>query len=215
VLDAAQPASIIACDPSHDFVAHARHSVIHPAVTFVTAAADDLPRREHGFEAIVSGLVLNFLAAPEVAATSMAERLGPGGTLAAYVWDYGEGMQFLSLFWRAVVELDPAAAALDEAKRFPLCRPEALVALLQIAGLDSVQVRALEIETAFPSFHAYWEPFLGGTGPAPAYVASLQPERREALRRAMQARLAPTGAEPIRLTARAWAVQGRRPGGAA
>ena len=33
----------------------------------------------------------------------MISRLRPGGMLAAYVWDYAEGMQFLRVFWEVAV----------------------------------------------------------------------------------------------------------------
>ena len=81
-------------------------------------------------------------------------------------------MQFLRIFWDEAVALDPSAAQLDEGRRFPLCRPDALIQLFEQAGIDSVEARPIEIITAFPDFDAYWSPFLGGAGPAPSYVAS-------------------------------------------
>ena len=60
----------------------------------------------------------------------------------------------------------------------------------------------------FEDFDDYWQPFLGGTGPAPAYVAALDPARREALRARLARRLGAGPGSPIRLRARAWAVRG-------
>ena len=93
-------------------------------------------------------------------------------------------------------------------RRFPLCRPEPLRKLFESAGLRDVQVRAIDIPTCFEDFDDYWQPFLGGQGPAPGYAASLDEERQAALRELIHARLpfAPDGSIP--LTARAWAVQG-------
>ena len=48
--------------------------------------------------------------------------------------------------------------------------------------LSATEVRAIEIPTVFTDFDDYWNPFLGGQGPAPTYVASLPEDRREALR---------------------------------
>lgn len=48
------------------------------------------------------------------------------GLIAGYVWDYAEGMGLIRAFWDAAVELDPAAADLDEGQRFRICQPEAL-----------------------------------------------------------------------------------------
>jgi hypothetical protein len=140
----------------------------------------------------------------------MARVTRAGGTVAAYVWDYASGMQFMRHFWDVAVELDPAALPLDEGRRSPLCQPPALRALFETAGLSDVDVEAIGIPTVFQSFDDYWTPFLGGTGPAPAYTVSLDEVHREALREGIRARVpvAPDGS--IRLTARAWAVRGTR-----
>jgi hypothetical protein len=57
----------------------------------------------------------------------------------------------------------------------------------------------------FADFDEYWRPFLGRTGAAPAYLASLPVRRQEAIRERLRDRLPATD---IRLTARAWAVRG-------
>ena len=199
------PASVVACDPSAAFVAHARSRVPDARVAFVTAGADDLPARDGGFDWIVSSLVLNFVPEPERAVESMRKRLRPGGVVAACVWDYAEGVEFLRHFWDEATAADPAAAPHDEGRRFPLCRGEALTALFRAAGFGSVEAGTLEIPTDFADFDDYWRPFLGGTGPAPAYVAALDPARREALRMRLERRL---GAGRIPLRARAWAIRG-------
>ncbi|HET8579947.1 MAG TPA: class I SAM-dependent methyltransferase, partial [Nitrospiraceae bacterium] len=87
----AEPASLVACDPSPEFVSFARKSITDSSVTFLISDVDDLPRREGGFDIIVSGLVLNFLPQPSDAVRSMRERIRQGGVVAAYVWDYAEG----------------------------------------------------------------------------------------------------------------------------
>lgn len=83
----------------------------------------------------------------------------------------------------------PRAADLDEGRRFPMCLPEPLARLWTDAGLTKVTVQAIEVPTAFPDFDHYWQPFLGGQGPAPGYVASLSEERRRALREHLRERL--------------------------
>ena len=55
-----EPASVIACDPSAPFIEHARNNLSDARVTFVLAGTEALPNRDGGFDAIVSGLVLNF-----------------------------------------------------------------------------------------------------------------------------------------------------------
>ena len=208
VLELAEPVSVAGVDPSPGFVEHARRLV--PGADFEVGDAQALAFPSAAFDAVVSALVLNFVADPALAAAEMRRVARPGGRVAAYVWDYGDGMQMLRSFWDAAVALDPAAAALDEGPRFPLCRPGPLRELWEAAGLGGVEVRALEVPTRFRDFDDYWEPFLGGQGPASGYCAALPAQRqadlRERLRRALPA--GPDGA--IELTARTWAVKGVR-----
>lgn len=208
ICELCEPASVVACDPSEPFVAHARKHLSDARASFVVAGAEALPRRESGFDAIVSGLVLNFLPDPGEVVASLRERLRSGGTVAAYVWDYADGMELLKAFWDEAVALDPRASALDEGQRFPLCRTAALASLFRAGGLARVETDALEIPTDFASFDEYWTPFLSGTGPAPSYVASLDPSSRELLRERLRRRLHRGNAGSIRLKARAWAVRG-------
>jgi SAM-dependent methyltransferase len=208
ICDLGEPASIVACDPSEPFIEHARKNLSDARVSFVVAGAEALPRRVGGFDASVSGLVLNFL--PDAADTlsTIRARLRRGGTVAAYVWDYAEGMELLRAFWEEVVASDPRAAALDERQRFPLCRTAPLASLFRAAGLAQVESYALEIATDFAAFDEYWTPFLQGTGPAPSYVASLDPVERAALKEQLRRRLQADSDGCIRLRARAWAVRG-------
>ncbi len=206
--DLASPASIVACDPATDFVEHARASLGDARVTFAVAGAEDPPRREGGFDAIVSSLVLNFVLDPLAALVAARGRVRAGGVVAACVWDYAEGMEFLRRFWDAAIDLDPASAALDEGRRFPLCRPLPLTALFVRAGFARVEAGSVEVPTEFADFDDYWSPLQSGTGPAPAYVAALGPDRREALRARLAERLPLAADGRIRLRARAWAVRG-------
>jgi hypothetical protein len=127
----------------------------------------------------------------------------------AYVWDYAGDMQMMRRFWDAAVALDPGAAAKDEGVRFPVCGPRPLLGIFERAGLDQTECRAIDVQTVFRDFDDLWEPFLGGQGPAPAYVASLDEERRGRLRDRLRATLPFERDGSIRLVARAWAVRGR------
>jgi SAM-dependent methyltransferase len=96
-------------------------------------------------DVVVSGLVLNFVPDVRAALQQMARVAVDGGTVAAYVWDYGGRMELMRIFWDAAVELDAQAAALDEGRRFPLCRPEALAEAFASAGLRGVRVDAIDL----------------------------------------------------------------------
>lgn len=206
----AQPASVLACDPSNPFIEHAREKLPDERVSFVVAGTDTLPTRAGGFDHVLSGLVLNFVPEPAQALAAIRERLRSGGTVAAYVWDYSDGMEFLRQFWDEATALDPRAEVLDEGKRFPLCSASALGSLFQAAGFERVETHALEITTEFQDFEDYWTPFLRGTGPAPSYVASLELASREALKARLARRLSVASKRAIVLSAKAWAVRGQR-----
>lgn len=209
ICELGRPASVVACDPSGPFVEAARTTLPDKRVMFELAPGDYLPEREGGFDIVVSGLVLNFVADPERTLAQMRQRLSPRGFIAAYVWDYSEGLQFLRCFWQEAVALDPGAASLDERRRFPICNGEALPALFRAAGLSKVESTRLDSITSFASFDDYWEPFLGRTGPAPSYMASLGPERREQLKERLRKRLSPGADGRILLSASAWALRGQ------
>ena len=209
ILAAAAPRRVRGCDLSPDHVRAARARVADPRAEFAVADAAALPDPAQSFDAAVSGLVLNFVPEPARAASEMRRVLRPGGTAAVYVWDYAGQMQLIRTFWDAAAELDPGAAELDEGRRFGICRPEPLRNLFAAAGLRGVEVRAIDVPTPFRDFDDYWEPFLGGQGPAPGYAASLDDERRSALRERIRGRLPFEPDGSIALTARAWAVRGR------
>jgi SAM-dependent methyltransferase len=162
------------------------------------------------FDVVVSGLVLNFVPDRPAGVAEMCRATRPGGTVAAYVWDYPGEMQLMTQFWSAAVALDPNALSLDEAARFEFCRPDPLRALFTGADLQDVDVEPIVVPTDFRDFDDYWTPFLGGTGTAPAYVASLSEDHRAAMRELLRARVPAADDGSIHLTARAWAVRGVR-----
>jgi SAM-dependent methyltransferase len=210
ILAGAAPRSVKGIDPSEAFLGYARETIEDPRVSFALADAMKIPAPNDTYEAVVSGLVLNFVPDPAAAVSEMARVLKRGGLAAAYVWDYGGAMQFMRHFWNAAAALDPAAAELDEGRRFPICAPEPLRAAWTGAGFRNVEVAAIDIETVFPDFDDYWTPFLSGQAPAPGYCMSLSEEARARLRQRLRDSL-PTAIDgSIPLYARAWAVRGRR-----
>jgi trans-aconitate methyltransferase len=208
IVDAAAPRSVQGIDPSTGFIAHAQAHVA--AARFAVGDAQALPVPDASADAVVSGLVLNFVPQPERALAEMVRAARPGATIAAYVWDYAGRMELMRHFWDAATALDPAQAHLDEGRRFPLCQPARLAALFEQAGLREVDTRAIDVPTVFRNFDDYWSPFLGGQGPAPGYAMSLDEGRRAALRERVRAALPAAADGSIALIARAWGVRGRR-----
>lgn len=207
VLDKTHPSYVTCVDPSPGFIAHARARIPDPRASFAIADALSLPGGVR-FDAAVAGLVLNFVPQPLDAVREMVWAVRAGGLVAAYVWDYAGKMELIRYFWDAAVALNPAAAELDEGRRFPLCAPGPLRSLFAQAGLADIEAIAIEVPTVFHDFDDYWTPFLGGQGPAPAYAMSLSEQDRAALRERLRASLPIAANGSINLTARAWAIRG-------
>lgn len=210
IFDRCAPAQLIGVEPSEGFLAEARERLSRHA-TFHVANAMALPLPDASIDVVVSGLVLNFVPNPAAGLAEMKRTAATDATIAAYVWDYAERMQLIRYFWDVAVELNPGAHSLDESVRFPLCRPDALANLFREGGLANVEVAPLEIETRFRDFDDYWNPFLGGQGPAPSYAMSLDESARGHLRERLRERLPTQSDGSISLIACAWAVRGRAP----
>jgi SAM-dependent methyltransferase len=210
ILQEASPASVVGVEPSEGFLALARAQITDPRAEFRQGGGEKLPAGDGEFDAAVSGLVLNFIPDQPKALDEMRRVTRGGGTVAAYVWDYAEGMQLMRHFWDAAVALNPAARELDEAHRFPVCRPEPLAALFKAAGLREVAAQPIDVPTTFQDFDDYWSPFLSGQGPAPGYCMKLPEPERVALRESVRKSLPVERDGSIRLRAIAWAVRGAK-----
>jgi SAM-dependent methyltransferase len=206
IVDRCSPATVAGVEPSEGFLKTAKENLAD-RVALHQGSATAVPLGDGSVDVVVSGLVLNFVPDQPAALAEMARVTAMGGTIGAYVWDYAGKMELMRYFWDAAVELDPRAARMDEGPRFPLCRPEVLEKLFADTGLQGVEVRAIDVPTRFTSFDDYWQPFLGGQGPAPAYAMSLDETLRADLRDRIREHL-PTAADgSISLIARAWAAR--------
>ncbi len=213
ILEMGRPGSVVATDASDQFIEHARAALPDQRVQFLTATAAKLPTRAAGYDVVASSLVLNFLPDPTAALREMRSLAAEDGLVAACVWDYAGGMEFLRRFWDAAVELDPTARQHDEGERFPICSRSALEAAFREAGFSHVGVEALEVTTRFEDFADYWTPFVGGPGPAPGYLSSLAAQKQQDLARRLAATLPRNEDGSIVLTARAWTARAAKQSG--
>jgi SAM-dependent methyltransferase len=202
-------ANVSAADPSEPFVEACRARV--PGADVVVAPAEALPFADGAFDAALSQLVVNFMEDAEKGVREMARVTRAGGVVASCVWDYAGEMTLLRAFWDAALEVEPDRAAVaDEGSTMRWAGEGELADLWRSVGLDDVRFGPLVVRAAYADFEDLWSPFPSGVGPAGAFTKSLDDERRAALREALRRRL-PAGDGPFELSARAWAVAGRKP----
>jgi SAM-dependent methyltransferase len=194
-------AAVCAVDPSEPFVAATRTR--HPDVDVRMGRAEQLPFDDHSFDGALAQLVVHFMEQPVTGLGEMTRVTGPGGVVAACVWDFAGGHSPLATFWEAARELEPA---IDDESERPGAGDGQLVELLEAAGLVEVEQGILPIEVEHPSFDEWWQPFTLGIGPAGTYLRGLDEEHQGELRERSRRRL-PT--EPFVVSARAWAARGR------
>jgi SAM-dependent methyltransferase len=194
------PEAVAAIDPSESFVAamHERH----PKVDVRRGAAEQLPFADASFDAALAQLVVSFMENAVAGVGEMARVTRPGGVVAISMWDLVGGRAPISPFWKAAVALDPGAM-----RRRPLVggREGELADLLAQAGLGEVTQTELSATIEHPTFDDWWEPFGHGGGPVGAYMESLDPGGRAALREGCRTLL---GDGPFTLQTWAWAARG-------
>jgi ubiquinone/menaquinone biosynthesis C-methylase UbiE len=203
------PSGVAGIDASPQQIEFAREYRARLRINFERGDATALPFTDARFDVAVCGLGLNFVPNPEHALEEMRRVTVPEGVIAVYVWDYAEGARFLRHFWDAALAVDREAIAYDQARRFPLCNPEALRKLFEDAGLKQVNTRALDVITRFTSFDDYWQPLLKGQGSAPNYLETRDESTRSAIEQRLRSSLTTNSEGAIELPARAWAICGR------
>jgi SAM-dependent methyltransferase len=165
IAKAASSSRVVGIDPAAPYVALAKSQQESALISFEVGDAQHMRFEAARFDRTLSLLVVNFIPDARKALGEMKRVTKPGGTIAAAVWDYGDGMQMLRVFWDEAVALDPMSAAKDE-RNMPFCRRGELAALWQQLGLRDVVEEGLTIETRFASFDDFWTPFLEKQGPA-------------------------------------------------
>jgi len=208
IATAVSSSQITGVDSSSDYVDFAQKRASTSKVHFEVGDAQQLHFSDSTFDRTLAVLVMNFIPDRTKALHEMIRVTRPAGVVAAAVWDYGEGMEMLRIFWDEAVARDPVIASRDE-RHMPLSRKGELEAFWRENGLFEVQEQPLTLRLDFSSFDDFWTPFLAGQGPAGAHVASLSAEQRSNLQKQLCRRLLGDGPDRlISLQARAWAVKG-------
>ena len=198
--------NVAAVDPALGFLESCRAKA--PLVDARLAPAESLPFATHTFDAALSQLAVSFMSDAPAAVREMRRVVRAGGSLAACMWESGEGMQMVHLFWQAMQALRPHSSLSEPSLRYR-SEPE-LSTLWQAAGLERVETESLAVTSEYASFEDFWVALLGAAGPVGAQLATLDESERESLReRCWEQLKRPTAA--FTLSARAWAVRGVNP----
>jgi SAM-dependent methyltransferase len=197
---------VSAFDPSEPFSAEC--AARHPGVDVRTGRAEAIPFDDDGFDVALAQLVLHFVSDPERVAIEAQRVLRPGGTFAACVWDFADGMEMLRHFWDAALAVDPEAP--DEASTLRFGGRGEIAELLAASGFGDVVESTLAVSSIYESFDELWSGFLAGIGPAGSYCLSLPDDRRAEMRAELFGRVgSPTGAFSLAATARCAAGRAR------
>jgi SAM-dependent methyltransferase len=202
IIGEAQPSSLSCVDSSAPYLAHATAGRWDERVTFDTGDATALPYSDRAFDAVVSGLLLNFVDAD----ASVAEQrrvVRDKGLVGAYVWDYAGEYELVRYFWDSAAAVDPAAAAHDPGLRFPLCEPHALAALFRRHGLRNISTTRLIGIASFANFLEYWQTLDVRQGSLAEYLSAIDATTRGAIRSRLEEAVPrrPSGGLQLKLSA--------------
>ena len=178
-LVAASGASTWAVDIAEDKIAAAR-ALGNGSIDYRVGDAEELPFDDGAFDAVVSTCGIQFVARPEDAAAELARVLRPGGRFTATLWTADSSVAQMFEVFARYMPPQPSAAATPPSP-FLWGRRERIAELLGEAF-------ELGIETATSYYRApdpddAWRAFSDSYGPAKALAASLDDERRNALKR--------------------------------
>lgn len=193
--------AVAAIDPSEAFVAALRERL--PGVDAHRGASESLPFADDEFDLALAQLVVHFMTDPVAGIREMARVTRPDGLVAASVWDYENERSPISFFWRAALDIDSSAPGEGHLAG---TREGQLVDIFERAGLRDVRPGTLTVTVELPDFDDWWQPYTLGVAPGGQYVAQLDAEQREAIRRHCK-ELLPDG--PISVEATAWVALGR------
>ena len=198
---AARGLRVAAADPSAPFIEALRKGL--PEIDAQVAPAEELPWADETFDAALAQLVVSFMHDAPAGVLEMRRVVKPGGTIAVCMWDR-EGMEMLAAVNRARRALDTDGPPADVRYR---TREE--IESLFGDGFADAHTELLEVESSYSGYDEFWDALSGGAGPAGAWVASLDGERRQAAHAELHRQLGePPGA--FTLHAKAWATRATR-----
>jgi SAM-dependent methyltransferase len=189
-------AQVAAAEPSPEFCAALRERF--PELDIQEAPAEQLPFEDGSFDIALAQLVVAFMADAPAAMQEMAR---VASTVAICMWGVME-MQMFAAIERTAKAIGVQRESEHGARRY---RTKAeVVALLEPLG--RVETDDIDVTASYSGFDDFWRALAKQVGPAGAWLASLDDERKRAARDQMFRELgSPDGA--FELTGRCYAAR--------
>jgi len=201
------PSEIVAIDPSRAQISYATSHKTADNVQFKVADARALPFENGQFDVAASALVLNFIPDREKAVGEMRRVVRPGGTVAAYVWDFSGDRGTAQHLHIAIAELEGPDFKVGGLNA-ETTEQSRLKSLFEDTGLSSVETRSIDISLTYDDFEDYWNSNTG-FGPFGVLIKDWSKEKRHRLKLLVKTKLVTDNNGKITYSARANAVRGR------
>lgn len=178
-LVARRGATVIGADIASDLLAAAQANAREAGldIDYQLGDAERLPFADASFDAVVSTFGVMFASRPEKAASELARVCRPGGRVALTTW-VSDGNLFK--MFKVMKAYMPAPPVPPPPSPFEWGNPDRIRDLMG-HDFDLKFERAVSYYRE-PSAEAAWETFSVGYGPTRSLAASLDPEKRNALR---------------------------------
>jgi SAM-dependent methyltransferase len=133
-----------------------------PSIEWKNGSAESLPYSDDSFDSVVSQFGLMFFTDRSRALSEMIRVLRPGGKLVVAVWESIENSDAYPIEVELLERLAGAAAANALRAPFVLGQKDALIALFEGAGVESVAVETHNGTARFPNIRVMVEADLRG-----------------------------------------------------
>jgi SAM-dependent methyltransferase len=182
---AARGAAPVGVDLAEGMVAAAQAA--HPGLDFRVADAEDLPFPDASFDAALAAFLVNHLPHPERAAHELRRVVAAGGRVAVAMWDRPERVEFLGLFEAAMeaAHVNPPLAFPPGPPAYRFADERELRGLLEGAGLDAVELTAVEVRYPIDDVDELWDGVLTGSVRTAAQIRAMDDDQQARVRGAL------------------------------